>query len=107
MAAKRSNQSQICELCDWGRGYMNRRWNGSAPVDVNDLYLLQERAGISMHCLLTGEVDCTVTQHPHEAVSSQNFDGPNHNDDTALSHSTALPNPADYLRNRILGHRTA
>jgi transcriptional regulator with XRE-family HTH domain len=85
MAARRISQIQLCEKCEWGRGYMNRRYIGETPLDVDDLATLEVSAGISMHYLLTGDVKC-IAPHPNSTVG---------NNDSSI-------NPAQYLRTRIL-----
>jgi hypothetical protein len=85
MAARRISQIRLCELCEWGRGYMNRRYIGETPLDVDDLASLETNAGISMHYLLTGDAKC-LKPHPIPTVG---------NNDSSI-------NPAEYLRTRIL-----
>lgn len=82
MGEQRLSQDKVAKLCGWGRGYMNRRYIGETPLDVNDMAALEIHAGISMRYLLTGE--SPVSPNPSKAVSAN-----------------GLPDPADYLRNRL------
>ena len=82
MGEERISQDQLAKQCGWGRGYVNRRFLGETPLDINDLETLQQRAGISMTYLLTGE-------RPDPSKAS-NRDG-----------GAGLPDPATYLRDRV------
>jgi hypothetical protein len=92
LAAERTNKLRVGDLCNWGRGYMHRRYVGETPLDVNDLETLERDAGISMQYLLTGE-------GPRMAVDRRDPRPASVKDGDA-----GLPDPATYLRGRIMNH---
>jgi hypothetical protein len=57
MGEKQMSQDYICRITGWNRGYIQRRYVGETPLDVNDLATLEQQCGISMRFLLTGAVE--------------------------------------------------
>jgi transcriptional regulator with XRE-family HTH domain len=101
MGEQRLSQDHLSKLCDWGRGYMNRRYTGETPLDLNDLEKLQQCAGIPMLYLLTGV--SSDAPHPIEAVSRGSGDvHPHEAADSGAGGVGSLADPALYLRQRIL-----
>jgi hypothetical protein len=90
MGEQQLSQDAICKIVGWNRGYMHRRYVGETALDVNDLEAL-EMVGISKYYLLTGVTECpadtrNTNPNPSEAVTGS---------------SNGLPDPIEYLRNRV------
>jgi hypothetical protein len=97
MGEQRLSQDQVCKIVGWNRGYMHRRYVGETALDVNDLAAL-ETVGISTLYLLTGATEYPVAPHPFGAVSGDSSSNPS---EAVAGAAMALPDPIEYLRNRV------